>query len=172
MNSNLILIPFCVILVFACSKTDDPSIAFQNGDYERAFELWKPLADKGNLDAQNHLGVHFLLGLGVDKDYQKANEWYEMAARQGHADAQRNYGDMIYNGLGIQQDYYKAFIWYFASSQQGNESAKNRLEALSGENKLTPNQQMHGKIEANKYINDPSLRFMSHDTYVDKEKEL
>lgn len=172
MKLHFTLLVLIALFVVACSETDDPKLAFKNGNYERSFELWKPLAEEGDPDAQNYIGLHYFLGLGVSKDYKKAVKWYEMAARKGHPDAQRNYGDMINNGLGIQQDTYAAFVWYFASSQQGNESSKARLEAISGENKLTPNQQMHGKIEANQFILDPEQRFMSHDTYVDSEKKL
>ncbi len=172
MKLNFILIIFICFSVIACSEMADPRVAFEKGDYKRSFELWNPLAKKGDLDAQNYLGVHYYLGLGVPKDYKKAVKWYEIAAKKGHPDAQRNYGDMYYNGYGVQQDEFKAFVWYFASSQQGNESAKRRIDILTNDNNLSPNLQMHGKIEANKYILDPKLRFMSHDTYVNKNEEL
>ena len=77
---------------------------------------------------------------------------------------------MFYNGHGVQRDYYRAFIWYFAASQQGNENAKLKLDNITAENKLTPNQQMHAKIEANEFITDMENRFISHDTYIKDEK--
>ncbi len=172
MKLDILLGSLLALLLSSCTQLDDPKVAFEKGNYERSFQLWQPLAKNGDLDAQNYLGVQYFLGLGVTKDYQKAVEWYERAAKKGHADAQRNLGDMNNNGLGVKQDHYQAFIWYFASAQQGSESGKVRLEALSSENKLSPNQQMHGKIEANEFILDPGLRFMSHDTYVDKNEQL
>jgi len=156
------------LLLFACSNNDDPRQVFKQGDYEKAYSLWLPLAKSGDADAQNYLGIHYYMGLGVKRDYVKALKWYELAARAGHADAQSNYGDMINYGLGVQQDYYKAFIWYFSASQQGNDKAKRHIDTIAASGKLTPNQQMHAKIEANNYIVDPEKRFMSHDTYIEK----
>ena len=161
-----------ILCLSGCAGYSDPIKAFEKGDYESSYKLFKALAEQGDLDAQNYLGVQYFLGLGTSKDHKKAVEWYQQAAEKGHPDAQRNLGDMIMNGHGIKQDFYRAYIWYFASSQQGSESARTRLEALASGNKLTPNQQMHAKIEANEYISDPELRFISHDTYVDKNKRL
>lgn len=163
-----------ILLVFfgfsACGGPTDPYAAFEAGDYETAYKLLKPLADQGDTKAQNHLGVHYFLGLGVAKDQRKAVEWYEKAAKQGDPDAQRNLGDMYMNGHGVQKDDFKAYMWYFAAVQQGNESAQARIDILAGLGNISPNKQMHAKIEANEYILDPENRFMSHDTYVDKDK--
>ena len=175
LNTSLMINNFLLFLIlaltFGCSKIDDPKMAFAQGDFETAFKLWKPLAQTGDPEAENYLGVHYYTGLGVKRDYAKALQWYESAARKGFPSAQRHYGDMLYNGFGIQQDTYKAFIWYFAASQQGNEDAKLKLDTITAENKLTPNQQMHAKIEANEYITDVQNRFISHDTYI-KDKKL
>ena len=157
-----------LLILLSCTGREDPKNAFQKGDYETAYKLWMPLALNGDTEAQNYLGIQFTLGLGVNKDYKEAVKWYEMAARAGLPDAQRNYGDMFHNGRGVPQDYYKAFIWYFAASQQGHQIAKNALENLTSQNKLTPNQQMHAKLEANSFILDPARRFISHDTYINK----
>lgn len=172
MKACKLLIINVIVFLSACSGQTDPIQAFESGDYDTAYKLFTPLAKAGDLDAQNYLGLQYFLGLGVTKDHKKAVELYKLAAEKGHADAQRNLGDMLQNGYGTKQDFYKAFIWYFASAQQGNKSAKVRLEALSSENKLTPNQQMHAKIEANEFIVDPNHRFQSHDTYIDKGNKL
>ncbi|MCZ6802698.1 MAG: tetratricopeptide repeat protein [Proteobacteria bacterium] len=155
--------------ITACSKETDPKKAFASGDYETAFNLWMPLADSGDADAQNYLGILYYLGFGTQKDYKKALAWYERAAKAGHADAQRNYGDMINFGRGIQKDNYKAYKWYYAASQQGNEKAMRQIEVIAASGNLSPNQQMHAKIEANEFIPDGKKRFMSHDTYIDKK---
>lgn len=117
--------------ISACGQETDPKKAFDNGDYETAFSLWTPLAESGDADAQNYLGILYYLGLGVSKDYKKTLKWYELAAKAGHADAQRNYGDMINFGRGIQKDNYQAFKWYFAASQQGNEGARRQLKMIT-----------------------------------------
>lgn len=155
------LITLCLFLSFsvACTQIDDPKLAFEKGDYERSFELWKPLAEQGDLDAQNYLGIHYLIGLGVKKDHQKAVKWYKSAAQAGHAQAQRHFGDMFFNGTGVQQNYVTAFMWYFAAHQQGNKSAKIRLDVLSIGQDVTFNQQVYAKLEANKYIKDSNKHF-------------
>ena len=155
-------------LLISCSRGDDPVAAFQSGEYENALELWIPRAQKGDVEAQNYLGIQYTLGLGVTKNYKEAVKWYEQAAKAGLPDAQRNFGDMFHYGRGVPQDYYQAFIWYFAASQQGHETAKRALENLTASNKLTPNQQMHAKLDANSFITDPAKRFISHDTYINK----
>lgn len=172
MKLNKLLILLLILCLSACKGYSDPIQAFESGNYEISYKLFRPLAEQGDLEAQNYLGVQYYLGLGVAKDYKKAVEWYEVAAKKGHADAQRNLGDMYLNGHGVNQDEFKAYVWYFASSQQGNESAKPRLDVLASDNNLSPNLQMHAKIEANQYILDPNKRFMSHDTYIDKNKKL
>jgi TPR repeat protein len=154
--------------ITACGKETNPKEAFESGDYETAFNLWIPLAENGDADAQNYLGIMYYLGFGVKKDYKKALYWYEKAAKAGHADAQKNYGDMINFGRGIQRSNQEAYKWYFAASQQGNEKAKRQIEVLAASGNLSPNQQMHAKIEANEFILDESRRFMSHDTYINK----
>ncbi len=162
-----LFISFLFAINSGCSATDDPKLAFQQGDYKRSFELWKPIAMQGDPEAENYLGVHYYAGLGVKRDHLKAIKWYSSAAEKGYPSAQRHLGDMYYGGHGIQRDFYKAFIWYFAASQQGNENAKRKLDSITGENKLTPNQQMHAKIEANKFITDIKNQFISHDTYIE-----
>lgn len=158
-----------LILLISCTGEKDPKTAFQKGDYHTAFELWMPKAQQGDVEAQNYLGIQYTLGLGVEKNYKEALNWYEKAAKAGFPDAQRNYGDMFHYGKGVPQDFYKAFVWYFAASQQGHKTAEKELEHMTDTNKLTPNQQMHAKLEANAYIEDPAKRFISHDTYIKKQ---
>ena len=168
-KSSLILFILITILqITACGKETDPKKAFENGDYETAFSLWMPLAESGDADAQNYMGILYYLGFGVQKDYKKSLEWYGRAAKAGHADAQRNYGDMINFGRGIQRSNQEAYKWYFAASQQGNQKAARPIEVLAASGNLSPNQQMHAKIEANEFILDEEKRFMSHDTYINK----
>jgi uncharacterized protein len=52
-------------------------------------ELWRPLAERGNADAQNRLGVAYELGKGVPQDYATAVSWYRKAADQGDAKVSR-----------------------------------------------------------------------------------
>ena len=66
----------------------DAMKAFENRIYSKSFELFLPLAKKGDADAQYRIGGQYRFGQGVKKDYEKALFWYRKAAEQGHAEAQ------------------------------------------------------------------------------------
>ena len=50
------------------------------------------------------------------------------------------------------QDVYLAFMWYFASYSLGNERAKSQLDKIIALGQLSPNMQLHAKIDSNEYI--------------------
>ena len=70
--------------------------AWQAGDYPGAVRLWRPLADRGNADAQFNLGQAYRLGRGVPADLRTAQSWFEKAAQQGHEQAQANLGLILF----------------------------------------------------------------------------
>ena len=45
------------------------------------------LAEQGNAEAQNNLGLMYHIGQGVRQDYAEALRWFRQAADQGVADA-------------------------------------------------------------------------------------
>ena len=69
--------------------------AFDKGEYKIALKEFKPLANRGDIDAQYILGVMYDDGKGVTKDNKQAIKWYRKAADQGDIDAQNNL-DAIY----------------------------------------------------------------------------
>lgn len=62
---------------------NDGKAAYNKGDYEQAIRIWTALATLGNADAQNNLGVMYVMGIGVVKDDQEALKWFRLAAAQG-----------------------------------------------------------------------------------------
>ena len=157
------------IQVSACVKEIDPKQAFNNGNYKTSFVLFRELARNGDVEAQNYLGIHYSLGLSVERDYKKAFEWYKRAAKTGNPYAQRNTADMYNYGRGIEKDSYLAFVWYFAAYKQGNDNAKPQIDSITASGHLSPNQQLHAKIESNDFIMDKKNHFISYDTYIKKE---
>lgn len=150
-NKLSIVIFFVLSTLLACSEQSDPELAFKNGNYEVAFEIWKKRAEDGQPEAQNFLGTHYLFGLGIKKDIEHARYWYEKAAKHGHPDAQRNLGSMYESGLGsVAPDFEQAFIWFYAAHRQGHPLAGPSLDALV--NKLTPNNKIVLKKQAREYI--------------------
>ncbi len=65
---------------------EDADAAYDRGDYETALRLLRPLAEQGDAQAQNNLGVMHGNGLGVPQDYVQALMWWNLAASQGYLD--------------------------------------------------------------------------------------
>lgn len=70
--------------------------AWQSGRYDEAVREWRPLADRGDADAQFNLGHAYRLGRGVPQNMNLAEQWYERAARAGHVEAQAMYGLILF----------------------------------------------------------------------------
>jgi len=70
--------------------------AWQAERYDEAVRQWRPLADRGDADAQFNLGHAYRLGRGVPRNMNLAEQWYERAARAGHVEAQAMYGLILF----------------------------------------------------------------------------
>ncbi len=70
--------------------------AWQHGNYSGAVGIWRPLAEKGDADAQFNLGQAYRLGRGVTTDLALARNWLERAAGQGHVDAATTLGLLLF----------------------------------------------------------------------------
>lgn len=147
---------YCLLLVLlSCAEEIDPRGAFEKGDYAKAFSIWKIRAEQKDLESQNYLGIHYMLGLGVKRDFGLAKMWYEKAAISGHVDAQRNLGLMYEAGHGIPRDFENAYIWLYAAYRQGHPRAAASLQTLV--TKLSPNNKIVLRKKAKKYIVEDAL---------------
>ena len=146
-----------LLLAGGCGSDKSARQAFEAGDYVTAYRLFRPLAESGDVAAQNYLGVHFYLGLGVERDWPQALQWYEKAAKQGDPGAQLNYGLMFHNGYGTNPDIGTAFMWYYASYRQGNATAGRYMDSLAADNLLSPNQIDYAKLRARQYVANPVI---------------
>jgi cell division septation protein DedD len=72
--------------------------AWQKSDYSAAVKIWRPLAEKGDPDAQFNLAQAYRLGRGVPTNLAAAQTWLERAAGQGHVDAQTTLGLLLFEG--------------------------------------------------------------------------
>ena len=70
--------------------------AWLAGHYGTAIGQWRPLAERGDADAQFNLGQAYKLGRGVPADLGIAQGWYQKAAQQGHEQAQANLGLILF----------------------------------------------------------------------------
>ena len=93
--------------------------AWQKADYSAAVSIWRPLAEKGDADAQFNLGQAYRLGRGVAINLAAAQSWFERAADKGHVDAQTTLGLLLFqNGNHI-----AGLRWLKAASDQGEPRA-------------------------------------------------
>ena len=98
--------------------------AYNRGAYQAALREFKPLAKKGNANAQYFLGLLALKRVkmfGGDNEpiYRVAAIWIGKAAEQGHAVAQKELGDYFRVGQGVQKSLREAVKWYRKAAQQG-----------------------------------------------------
>ncbi|MBM3504914.1 MAG: sel1 repeat family protein [Alphaproteobacteria bacterium] len=106
---------------------EDGLAAARRGDFATALRLWKPLAEQGDAEAQQLLGLMYNEGRGVPQDYAEAAKWLRRAAEQGYAAAQYNLGVMYNENRGVPQDYAEAVKWWRRAAEQGHASAQNNL---------------------------------------------
>lgn len=83
-----------------------------NGNYKKAFDLQKFLADLDFAPGVNYLGIAYTKGEGVEQNIPLGVEYYKKAAELGYASAQLNVGDCYMNGFGVECDKEKAFEYY------------------------------------------------------------
>ena len=86
--------------------------AHRHGDYQAAAKLWRPLAERGLVNAQFNLGQMYRYGDGVAQDHGEALKWYRKAAEQGDKEAQFNLGSMYLAGEGVTKDEKEAHRWF------------------------------------------------------------
>ncbi len=98
---------------------DEGAKAMREGQYRKAFQEWKPLADGGDVSVQAVIAVMYHAGRGVDQDYQQAFKWYRKAAEKGNVAAQANLAVMYMRGLGAKADKVLAYVWYDLAAIRG-----------------------------------------------------
>jgi TPR repeat protein len=82
-----------IILVLASATAtmagplDDADAAIKRRDYATALRIVRPLAERGDANAQYNLGVFYDNGLGVPQDRIRAYMWLDLAAMQGRESA-------------------------------------------------------------------------------------
>lgn len=164
MNQLLKQLLVCVFL-FAlvehatADSLSDAQNAYAAGDYAKAAKLYRPLAKKGNAEAQFYLGVMYANGEGMPKDAAKAVEWYRQAAEQGDASAQRLLGVMYSTGLGVPQNNKLALMWINIATennadgkgQEGSAKLREMVVKQMTDNQISEAQELAKKCIANKF---------------------
>lgn len=144
------------VMADALSEATD---VYNTGDYGKAAKLYRPLAEKGNAEAQYVLGMMYRAGRGVERDNSEARKWYQLASEQGHPIAQFYLGWMHARGKSVPKDYVKGYMWVsIAIANVSNEEAKKEFivdrdslaKAMTAE-QVAKAKEMARKCTANKF---------------------
>jgi TPR repeat protein len=108
-------------------STDTAESAYENGNYQKALRVARPLAEQGDARAQMLLGRMYSRGNGVPVDEGEAVKWIRRAADQGNPAAQFGLGNMYAQGKGVPQDTAEAAKWYRAAADRGDPHAQYNL---------------------------------------------
>ena len=114
----------------AQDSAGDGLAAYRAGDYAKAIELWRPLAEKGDAEAQYRIGTLFAEGKGVQRNDETAVSWFRRAAEGGNAMAQYNLGASYAAGIGVAHDDAEAAKWFRRAADQGMPYAELNLGLL------------------------------------------
>lgn len=137
----VVLLVFCLALLGQAkdSTAEDPFADYKSGDYAAALEGFRSLAERGNANAMNNLGLMYANGLGVAVDFAAARAWYEKAAGQGSLSAINNLGGMYEMAQGVPQSYEEAAHKYAIAAKYGLSDAQFNLGTLYESGKGLPN---------------------------------
>jgi len=133
----------------AANSFSDGVQAYNAKKYQKAFEIFKALAEQGSVDGQYNLGLMYGMGDGVSQDYAEAVKWYKKAAEQGDALAQYNLGVNYNKGQGVPQDYAEAVKWYRKAAEQGNVDGQYNLGLMYDIGQGVP----QDYVQAHKWVN-------------------
>lgn len=120
---QLVLFAYVLIILSACASS--PSMekgmeAFDSGEYGVAIRHLRPIAAKGNLDAQLALAVAYEQIF----DHRSSVRWYTKAAEQDDAGACYRVGNAYALGLGAERDGAIAIDWWRRAGEKGSIEAQ------------------------------------------------
>jgi TPR repeat protein len=101
--------------------------AADRGDFAGAVRIWRPLAEKGDVNAQYNMGVMYDLGHGVPMNKAEAAVWYRKAADRGYGTAMLNLAAIIVQHARGSADLVPAYTWMLLAA---NRDASVRTMAM------------------------------------------
>ena len=105
--------------------------AKNEGNYEKAFKLFKQAAEYGYSPAQVDVGRCYFNGEGTAGNQVEAVNWFRKAALQKSADAQTMLGMCYMQGLGIKADQDEGIKYLIEAAKNGSKNAQNLLKSLN-----------------------------------------
>jgi len=139
MRIQTFVVSLCICSVVVVAADFSAGLtAYQKGDFVKAMNEWRPLAEKGVAAAQFNLGLMALDGQGMPQDYAEAARWFERSADQDYTKAQLNLGALYGVGKGVKRDYVQAYKWLNLCSAKGDQKCIAQRDLVA--KKLKPAQ--------------------------------
>ena len=120
-----------LFLLLACGASvaglDEGLAALAKRDYALAAKELRPLAERGDAEAQYRIGLMYEFGRGYAADKAQGIGWLRKAAAQGHTAAQQELGVIYATGDGVAKDDAQAVAWFRKAAELGNATAQYNL---------------------------------------------
>jgi hypothetical protein len=124
---------------------EDAVTAMHTGDFAEAYCIMKPLAERGNADAQYNIGWMYMNGYGLRVNDSLALKWWNKASSQGHTDASFSIGMLYSLGDGkVAKDSKQAIDYYLLAAKAGHEDAISILKSMMMRN----DKEIHGRMHS------------------------
>ena len=120
------------------ARFDEGTAAFDAGDYEKAYGIFRELADENDIAALRNVALMERKGLGTDKDPEAAMADYKEAANEGLPTAQADLAEMYLDGEAGEPDEKAALPWLQRAVAANHPIAEYRLGQLYEEGKVVP----------------------------------
>ena len=142
------LLACCAVGAVHAQNIGDAWSALSAKDYATAYGVFKPLAENGDVKAQEQIGWLYWNGQGVAKDESQAVIWFQKAADKGSAGALYGLAMAYAGGKGVARDGQQAMLLYEKAAEKGHAKAQIRLTELKSESTDNPNLTLGLRIEA------------------------
>src|SRR4029434_8202086 len=101
--------------------------ALRKNDYANAVKELRPLAERGDAEAQYRIGLMYEFGKGYPQDKAQGIIWFKKSAAQNHTAAQQELGVIYTTGDGVPKDDAQAVAWFQKAAMLGNPTAQYNL---------------------------------------------
>jgi len=126
----LLVVPLLLSSTVAVAGLKEGYAALIKKDYVTAANEYRPLAERGDAEAQYRIGRMYEFGNGYPQDKTQGIVWIRKAAAQGHADAEQELGVVYATGDGVTQDDVQAVAWFRKAAEHGDATAQYNLGLL------------------------------------------
>ncbi len=123
----LLVVPLLLGTTAAVAGLKEGYAALAKKDYATAAKEYRPLAERGNAEAQYRIGRMYEFGNFYPQDKTQGIAWVRKAADQGHVDAEQELGVVYATGDGVPQDDAQAVAWFRKAADHGDATAQYNM---------------------------------------------